>query len=290
MASREHLAYVQKLIDQLINDSGISVETINLISATRGPGLIGSLLVGYTYAKTLAYQLKIPLMGINHLEGHIYAGIMNNTDLQFPFLALIISGGNTLLLKVRDHGCYKYLGQTRDDAAGEAIDKVGTMLNLSYPAGPSMEKLAREGNPGMFKFPVPNPPQFDFSYSGLKTAVLYKLREMNEKQIIKSRANIAAAFLDSLIRSLILKLDKACKQYNYTSILITGGVAVNSILQNKIRKKFTARGVKVFFPEPQWCGDNAAMIAYLGRLKYLRGESPDKLDQSADAQLKLDYC
>lgn len=278
------------MIDQLIQHSEVSLDSIDLISATRGPGLIGSLLVGYTYAKTLAYLLKIPLMGINHLEGHIYAGIMNNTDLQFPFLVLIVSGGNTLLLEVRDHGCYKYLGQTRDDAAGEAIDKVGTMLSLNYPAGPSLEKLAREGNSSIFKFPVPNPPQLDFSYSGLKTAVLYKLREMKREQIIKSRADVAAAFLDSLIRSLILKLNKACEQYNYSSILITGGVAVNSILQKEIRKKFIPRGVKVFFPESQWCGDNAAMIAYLGRLKYLRGESPDQLNQSADAQLKLDYC
>jgi len=222
-----------------------------------------------------------------HLEGHIYAGLLNRNDLSFPFLSLIISGGNTILLRVDNHFKYKLLGQTRDDAAGEAIDKVGTMIGLKYPAGPEMEKLAKNKTSDNFSFPKPSPPGYDFSYSGLKTAVLYTIKKMTDEDIYKQRENIASAFLNSLSHSLIDKVVLACVNEKMSDVLVTGGVAVNSLLQNEFNKVLEKYSIKTYYPDNDLCGDNAAMIAYLGYERYCRLNETDNLDSYPNARMKL---
>lgn len=287
IASREHIAYIYKLVNSCIKESGIKLNQIDLVAVTKGPGLIGSLLVGYIFAKTLSYSLKIPYIGVNHLEGHIYSGILSNREIKYPFINLLISGGNTLIIKVKSEGCYKILGQTRDDAAGEAIDKVGTMLGFKYPAGKEMEKSALKGNSKKYKFPRPSPPGLDLSYSGLKTSLLYFLRERTEKEIYKNKNDIVASFLSALIDSLLLKTNLAVKTENIKTVLVTGGVSINSILQNKFKKDLNKYNVKTYFPSDELCGDNAQMIAFLGEKLFKKRGHGDSLDQSVDPRLKI---
>jgi len=287
IASREHIAYIYKLVNDCILESNTKLNKINLIAVTRGPGLIGSLLVGFIFAKTLSYSLKIPYIGVNHLEGHIYSGLLSNNDIEYPFINLLISGGNTLIIKVESEGIYKILGQTRDDAAGEAIDKVGFLLGYKYPAGAEMEKNALQGDPEKYRFPRPSPSGFDLSYSGLKTSVLYFLREKNIEEINKNKNNIAASFLSALIDSLLFKVEMALKSENIKTLLVTGGVAINSILQNKFKKYLNRRNITTYFPRDELCGDNAQMIAYLGEKLFKRKGKGDSLDLGVDPRLKI---
>ncbi len=287
LASREHIRYILPLFDETLKIANVSESSIDLVAVTKGPGLIGSLLTGYVFAKTWAFCLGKPYVGVNHLEGHLYAGLLDCEELNFPFLTLIISGGNTLLVLARDHGDYLALGGTRDDAAGEAIDKVGTMLGLKYPAGPEMEKLAEKGNSRFISFPRPSPPGLDFSYSGLKTAVLYAVKEMSEEDKVENKNDIAASFLAALIDSLIMKSSEALKVCGCMKLLVTGGVAANDILFNRFTEEFRPKKIAVFRPKKELCGDNAAMIAYLGSSIFGKKGESDDFSQKADPRLKF---
>lgn len=287
LASREHIKFLLPLYYEAIKISGVSPDEIKLVAVTRGPGLIGSLLSGFVFAKTWAWAYEKPYVGVNHLEGHIYAGLLDCEDIDFPFISLVISGGNTLLVLVKGHGEYQLLGSTRDDAAGEAIDKVGTLIGLKYPAGVEMEKLAREGIADFIKFPRPNLPGYEFSYSGLKTSVLYYLREMSDDQIEKQKKNIASSFLAALFESLIEKSISALKHYKCERLLLTGGVAADDILYDMASVECKKIGCRVFRPRKELCGDNAAMIAYLGQFKYKKQNGSDPLDLTADPRLRF---
>ncbi|MBN1150325.1 tRNA (adenosine(37)-N6)-threonylcarbamoyltransferase complex transferase subunit TsaD [candidate division WOR-3 bacterium] len=287
LASREHIKFLLPIFDNAVKVSGVSQDEIELVAVTRGPGLIGSLLSGFVFAKTWAWVHQKPYIGVNHLEGHVYAGLLDCPDIEFPFVSLIVSGGNTMLVLVRDHGDYKLLGSTRDDAAGEAIDKVGTLIGLQYPAGAEMEKLAKRGNKDFIRFPKPNLPNYEFSYSGLKTSVLYALREMSEEKIEEQKNNIALSFLASLFESLVEKSLSAVKHFKCDRLLLTGGVAANDILYEMARIECEKIGCCVFRPRKELCGDNAAMIAYLGQFKYAKQNGSDPFHLKADPRLKF---
>ncbi|MBN2363992.1 tRNA (adenosine(37)-N6)-threonylcarbamoyltransferase complex transferase subunit TsaD [candidate division WOR-3 bacterium] len=287
LASREHLRHILPLFYKALKISGIGEKDIELVSVTKGPGLIGSLLTGYVFAKTWAFCTEKPYVGVNHLEGHVYAGLLDCEELEFPFISLIISGGNTLLVLVKGHGEYELIGATRDDAAGEAIDKVGTLLGLKYPAGPEMEKLAEKGSSQYIKFPRPALPGFEFSYSGLKTAVLYALREMNAEEITEKKNDIAASFLEAMIESLMVKSLESLKAYKCRRLLLTGGVAANDILYKRFSLESGSKRFRVFRPKKEYCGDNAAMIAYLGQFVYKRNYASHSFSQKADPRLKF---
>jgi N6-L-threonylcarbamoyladenine synthase len=268
-AAREQLKYILPVINESLQAADTNFEAIDAIAVTYGPGLIGSLLVGVETAKTLAYALNKPLVPVNHMVGHIYANFIDQTAITFPLLALVVSGGHTDLLFMEKHGSFKLLGGTRDDAAGEAFDKIGRLLGLPYPAGPVIEKLAQEGNPKRFRFPRPliGSPDYDFSFSGLKTAVLREVQKIGplDDQTTK---DLARATQDAIIDVLTKKTLKAANQYNVKSILLSGGVAANqklrdtfSVLSSPASLRGEQSSVKLFAPAKSFCTDNAAMIA-----------------------------
>lgn len=284
VASRNHLLKIRSVLLEAIlkvnNDSKTIknfLYSLDAIAVTVGPGLIGSLLVGVSFAKALAYALDKPLIPVNHIEGHIYANFISEYNGQkfkipsFPFLALIISGGHTILILVKDHFHYQILGQTLDDAVGEAFDKVGKMLGLSYPAGPEIERLAQKGDPQAFSFPRPliKESNFNFSFSGLKTAVLYTLKyqkpNLKEAQVV---CDLAASFQQAVIDVLLSKTQKAALEYGVSNIVVSGGVAANQTLRNTFISTLSSQHIEVFFPEKIFCTDNAAMIGAAGFYAY----------------------
>jgi N6-L-threonylcarbamoyladenine synthase len=287
-AAREQVKYILPVIKKTLEKANTSVDQIDAIAVTYGPGLIGSLLVGVETAKTLAFVLKKPIIPVNHMVGHIYANfIQENTNLTpaFPLLALVVSGGHTDLLLMKHHGDFTLLGGTRDDAAGEAFDKIGRMLGLSYPAGPEIERRAHQGDPKHFRFPRPllYEDTYEFSFSGLKTAVLREVRAL--LQINETTINdICRATQDAIIDVLVKKTLKAAKEYNVTSILLSGGVAANQTLGETFEKiiheqKLTA---KLFAPPKNLCTDNAAMIASAA---YFNNKPVPWKDITADPEL-----
>jgi N6-L-threonylcarbamoyladenine synthase len=281
LAGRSHIERVHRVIEEAVQIAGIHLKDIDLIAVTMGPGLIGSLLVGLNTAKGLSYGLNTPMIGVNHLEGHLFA-IFLQKKIQFPFIALIVSGGHTDLYRVSDFGSYKVLGRTRDDAAGESFDKVGKMLGLPYPGGPAIEKLARNGNAKAHKFPRAylEKGSLDFSFSGLKTSVRTFLqnREKNAS-ITLTDEDVSAGFQEAVIDVLVDKLISACKQEGLTRIVVTGGVASNGALRVAVKQAAQDCGFDASFPDPIFCTDNAAMIACAGHHKFAR-------DQSLTADLK----
>ncbi len=267
VAAREQLKYILPVIKESLDKAKTKIEEINAIAVTIGPGLVGSLLVGIETAKTISMLYKKPIIPVNHLHGHMYANFINNdqnTNVKFPAIILIVSGGHTDLLLMKGHGNFKWLGGTRDDAAGEAFDKIGRLLNLPYPGGPSIEKAAENGNPESFDLPRPmiGSKDFDFSFSGLKTAVLKEtktIKQYNNKII----SDLAASTQKAIIEVLIKKTIKAATKYNAKSILLSGGVAANQRLRDEL-ELFAIRHMpkaKIFFPQKFLCTDNAAMIA-----------------------------
>jgi N6-L-threonylcarbamoyladenine synthase len=268
-AAREQLKYIKPVINEALQKADTKIEKIDAIGVTYGPGLIGSLLVGIETAKTLAYVLQKPIVPINHMVGHIYANFINQSSIEFPLLALVVSGGHTDLLLMKAHGDLQLLGGTRDDAAGEAFDKIGRLLGLSYPAGPQIEKLAKQGDPKRFRFPRPliGSDDFDFSFSGLKTAVLREVQRQHnpDDQTIK---DLARATQDAIIDVLIKKTIKAAKQYDVNAILLSGGVAANQTLRDHFSSLTTHLPFKLFSPEKNLCTDNAAMIAAAAYFTY----------------------
>jgi len=271
LASRQHLQAIGPLVDAALVDAGLTLDDIEGLAVARGPGLIGALLVGVSYAKALAFARDLPLVGVHHIEGHILA-IMLEQPVATPFLALAVSGGHSHLFRVDGVGRYLLLGRTVDDAAGEAFDKVAKMLGLPYPGGPVIDRLAAQGHGAGIRFPRPmlNKPNLDFSFSGLKTSVLTYLETLPPQPDEQTIADIAAAFQEAAVDVLVQKTLRAAEQQNLERLVVAGGVACNSGLRQAFRAAELSSGLKIYFPSPQLCSDNAAMLAvaaddYLGR-------------------------
>ena len=282
IASREHDKILNQMVFDTLNDSKKSISDLDGIAVTQGPGLMGALLSGVCFAKGLSLGLKIPIIGINHLEAHIFANLLSDPKLKFPFICLLVSGGHTQLWDVESLGKYKLLGETRDDAAGEAFDKGARILGLGYPGGPEIEKIAKNGDQGSIKFPRPlmKHKNYEFSFSGLKTALLYYVKDGENKKT----SDIAASYQYAIVEVLISKLKLAVEDMNCDTCVIAGGVAANELLRNII-KEFLPN-TYVIFPEISLCTDNAAMVAYLGEL-YLNNREKTAIDFKVYPNMKL---
>lgn len=285
IASREHTRFIVPIVDRALDEARIEFTNIDAIAVTRGPGLIGCLLVGVSYARNLGLSLNIPVLGINHLEGHLATALINSGD-KFPLLCLIASGGHTSLVVVNEFRKYNILGRTRDDAAGEAFDKVAKLLGINYPGGAKLDKLASEGNSDRFKFPSVKlkKGRWDFSFSGLKTAVSLKIKELGNRNEIK--ADIAAGFRKAAVSMLISRLRDAIEYSRCRRFAIVGGVAQNSLLRTEARKLSDECGIEYYFPPLDLCGDNGAMIALAGWMEF-KHETVITQDFDAAAYLPL---
>ncbi len=272
LSSRAHLQIIAPLFKQALEAAKITRDEIDVVAATAGPGLIGALLVGLNFGKALAYSLNKPFVAVNHIEGHIYSGFLMEEKPEFPILTLVVSGGHTLLLLVEDDLNITKLGSTIDDAAGEAFDKVAKMIGLGYPGGPKVQEYSEKGDPKAILFPVANlKGEYDFSFSGLKTAVLRHIqKEFKNTEDIpeEEKPNIAASFQDAVVRALGKKVEKAIKNYDVKTLSLVGGVAANKAIRNKFSEFAKKYNKKIVIPDIEFCGDNAAMIAYRGSKLY----------------------
>ena len=266
IASRRHIVNVMPVIDEALQQAGVELSAINQIAVTYGPGLVGALLVGVSAAKALAFARDIPLIGVNHLEGHIFANFLSHEELMPPFMALVVSGGHTALIHVHGYNHFTLMGQTRDDAAGEAFDKVARVMGLPYPGGPEIDKLAAEGDEDAIDFPraLREKGNYEFSFSGLKSAVLNYLNEMKMKRVEVNRADVAASFQKAVIEVLVQKSLEALSEAKLNTLVLAGGVAANSALERRLREAAEELGVRFYFPSKILCTDNAAMIACRG--------------------------
>lgn len=279
LASRAHQQNILPVVSQALDQAGVTMDNVDAIAFTRGPGLLGSLIVGTSFAKGLALASAKPLVEVNHLQGHILSHFIkvegrDNTQPEFPFLALLVSGGHTQIVRVDDYLQFTVLGQTIDDAVGEAFDKCSKMMDLGYPGGPIIDRLAKEGNPKRFRFAKPNIPDLDFSFSGIKTSLLYFLRDSLKEDpdfIEKNKNDLCASFQKDLVDILMKKLVKATEITGIKQIVAGGGVAANSALRNAITSEGVKRGWSTFLPELRFTTDNAAMIAIVGYYKYQKG-------------------
>ncbi len=289
LAGRSHVERIHHIIETALKEAGVTLHDIDLIAATQGPGLVVSLLVGLNTAKALAYSLDIPVMGINHLEGHVLA-IFLQEKVPFPFLALIVSGGHTDLCRVDGFGRYRILGRTRDDAAGESFDKVAKMLGLGFPGGPLIEKIARQGNAGAHDFPRAwlEKDSLDYSFSGLKTAVRNTLAKHQNGSSL-AEEDIAAGFQEAVVEVLVRKSLAACRQESLKRIVVTGGVAANRYLRDRMTTAAQKEGIDVFVPQPVLCTDNAAMIACAGYYRFRDGLDSESDPFSLDAHPNLPF-
>lgn len=267
LASRDHVRRVIPLVRQVMCDADVSLDQINVIAYTQGPGLGGALLVGASIANALAYALDIPTIGIHHLEGHLLSPLLSDPAPEFPFVALLVSGGHTQLMRVDGVGLYTLLGETLDDAAGEAFDKSAKLLGLSYPGGPALAKLAALGRPGLYKLPRPmlHSGDLDFSFSGLKTAVMTLVKQSNNDE--QTRADIACAVQEAIVDVLAHKARAALAQTGLNQLVVAGGVGANQLLRSRLTEGIGKRGGKVFYPDLEFCTDNGAMIAFAGALR-----------------------
>ena len=282
IASREHDKLLNQMVFDTLNDSKISLSDLHGVAVTQGPGLMGTLLSGICFAKGLSQGLNIPIIGINHLEAHIYANFLSEPDLEFPFICLLVSGGHTQLWFIENLGKYKMLGETRDDAAGEAFDKGARILGLNYPGGPEIEKMAEKGNQYSVKFPRPlmKEKNFEFSFSGLKTSLLYCIKE---NKINKIR-DIAASYQYAIIEVLSTKLKWAVEEMGCDTCVIAGGVAANKLLRNYVKELLPNHCV--IFPKMSLCTDNAAMVAYLGEV-YFNHRQESEIDFQVFPNMRL---
>ncbi len=287
LASRDHVRKLLPLIEGALSDAGLKADEIDGIAYTAGPGLVGALLVGASVARSLAFAWDKPALGVHHLEGHLLAPMLEPQAPTFPFLALLVSGGHTLLAEVRGIGDYEIIGASVDDAAGEAFDKTAKLLGLSYPGGPALAKLADSGQPGRFKFPRPmlDRPGLDFSFSGLKTAVVVALRNLTLDDAM--RADVAAEFQCAVVDTLAAKCERALDQTGFDALVVAGGVGANRALRERLAVMGQRRGVRVYYPRPEFCTDNAAMIAYAGYRRLVAGQHDD-LAIRATARWPLD--
>ena len=288
VASRMHIEAISGVVEEALLKANITLEKIDAIGVTYGPGLVGALLVGLQFAKGLAFASKKPLVGVNHIEGHICANYIQHKDLKPPFISLVVSGGHTFIVHVKDYGIYEVIGQTRDDAAGEAYDKVARALGLGYPGGPKIDKLAKEGNPKAITFPKANfhEETLDFSFSGVKSAVLNYLNKCNMQNIEINKADVAASFQQAVVDVLKDNVLLTCKKKNIDTIAIAGGVASNSTLRETLINEAGKKGIKVLFPTHILCTDNAAMIGSAAYFNFINGKVND-LNLNAKPNLKL---
>ncbi|MBK8370237.1 MAG: tRNA (adenosine(37)-N6)-threonylcarbamoyltransferase complex transferase subunit TsaD [Saprospiraceae bacterium] len=288
VASRQHQQNIVPVVDKAITEAGITLQDISAIAFTRGPGLLGSLLVGVSFAKALAMSLDNPLIEVHHMQAHILAHFAMDKKPEFPFLCLTVSGGHTQIVLVRDYLDMEILGQTIDDAAGEAFDKAGKLLGLPYPAGPHIDKLARNGKP-VYSFPIPNIPELNFSFSGFKTSVLYFLEKnvQNNPNFIKENLeNLCSSIQNTIIVILLKKLELAIKLHKVDTIAMAGGVSANSGLREALLQFGRTNHKKIFIPAFEYCTDNAAMIGITGYYKYLKGDFAE-LSVSPDPRMKM---
>lgn len=288
IASRKHIEKINQVIESALAEADVSLEDITAIAVTYGPGLVGALLVGVAEAKALAYAAKKPLVGVHHIEGHVSANFIENPDLEPPFVCLIVSGGHTHLVIVRDYGEFEIIGHTRDDAAGEAFDKVARAVGLGYPGGPKVDKAAREGNPHAIEFPrakVGDNP-YDFSFSGLKSAVLNYINHAKMTGEDICVPDLAASFQNAVVESLVSRAIMAAKEYGYDKLAIAGGVASNSALRQGMKEACEKEGIQFYHPSPVYCTDNAAMIGAAAYYEYQKG-TRSGWDLNAVPNLKL---
>jgi N6-L-threonylcarbamoyladenine synthase len=298
IASRAHLTSIVPVVTRAIGDAGLTLDDIDAIGVTNGPGLVGALLVGVSYGKAMAFTRGIPLIGVHHMEGHLFATALEHRDAVPPFTALLVSGGHTLLVDVAEWGSYRLLGATRDDAAGEAFDKVAKLLGLPYPGGRHVERIARDGDPSRFRFTRPmlrrdqsagDPDYYDVSFSGIKTAVLLAVRSLTTDGRVlddRDRADLARGFQDSLVETLAEKALRAAREHGRKRVVLGGGVACNGALAAAVTSRAATIGASVFAPTPRLATDNAAMIARAGLFRFERGERAG-LDLNAYASLPL---
>jgi N6-L-threonylcarbamoyladenine synthase len=266
LASRDHCVKIITVLEEALVD--IDLHSIDQVAYTSGPGLLGALLIGESFAQGLSTALNVPLIPINHLEGHLMSPIMEFPEITVPYISLLVSGGHSMIVDVEDRGDYKILGQSQDDAVGEAFDKVGKLLGLPYPGGPHIEKMALEGNPKAYEFPRPmmHSDNLDLSFSGLKTAVLYTVRDIEDLNN-QVKADVAASFQQAVIDVLTKKIKKAIELTGRDEVIIAGGVAANKALRSAVKELENSMGIKVYYPDLKYCGDNAAMIAFVGSLR-----------------------
>ncbi len=288
IASRKHIEKINQVIEEALENAQVTLDDLDAVAVTYGPGLVGALLVGVAEAKAISYAKNIPLVGVHHIEGHISANYIEHKDLKPPYLCMVVSGGHTHLVLVKDYGTYEILGRTRDDAAGEAFDKVARAIGLGYPGGPKIDKLSKEGNPHAITFPkaqVAGAP-LDFSFSGLKSAVLNYINGCRMKNEPINEADIAASFQEAVVSVISEKTVMAAKEYGIDTVCLAGGVASNSALRNRMKECCENAGLKFCYPSPIYCTDNAAMIGAAGYYEYLAG-TRHGLDLNAVPNLKI---
>lgn len=285
LASRDHLKKLPYLVEEALREAGIGWREVELVGVTHGPGLIGPLVVGVSYAKGLCVALDIPLVGVHHLAAHLFAHRLSHPEINPPFLGLIVSGGHTELVVVREWDDLRVIGTTRDDAAGEALDKLGRLVGLGYPAGPAIDNLARRGDPHAIPFPRPMLGEgFDMSFAGLKTAAVRWLRDHPHPDL----PDLCASYLEAIVDVLVDKAIRAARIYGLSRIVVVGGVAANSRLREVFPGKAAERGMEVTFPPPELCTDNAAMVAACAHFRFAERNHRDPLSLSPDANLPLD--
>ena len=288
VASRMHIEVISGVVEEALEKANVTLDKIDAIGVTYGPGLVGALLVGLQFAKGLAFSTKKPLIGVNHIEGHICANYIQHKDLKPPFVSLVVSGGHTFIVHVKDYGQYEVIGQTRDDAAGEAYDKVARALGLGYPGGPKIDKLSKEGNPNAITFPKANfhDDTLDFSFSGVKSAVLNYLNKAKMQNVEVNKADVAASFQKAVIEVLKDNVLATCKSKKVNKIAIAGGVASNSALRETLINAAKKNNIEVLFPAPILCTDNAAMIGSAAYFNLVNNKISD-LNLNAKPNLKL---
>lgn len=288
IASRKHIEKVNQVIEKALSDAGITLKEVTAVAVTYGPGLVGALLVGVSAAKAIAFAADKPLVGVHHIEGHISANYIENKELDPPFICLVVSGGHSHLVVVKDYGEYEIIGRTRDDAAGEAFDKIARAIGLGYPGGPKIDKVSKEGNPDAIRFPRAkvDGSTYDFSFSGLKSAVLNYLNSCEMKGIAVNQADVAASFQKAVIDVLVGHSMDAVSQYHFKKFAIAGGVASNTSLRAAFEKACREKGLEFYHPSPVYCTDNAAMIGVAGYYEYCKG-TRHGWDLNAVPNLKL---
>lgn len=286
VASRKHLEAISLVVDEALKEANLKLDDVDAVGATYGPGLVGALLVGFQYAKGLSYALNKNFIGVNHIEGHISSCFLDNEDLEPPFMSLVISGGHTIILNVLDYCVYEKVGETRDDAIGEVFDKIARKLNLSYPGGPNIEKLGRNGNESAICFPMSKfeDDTLDFSYSGLKSSTLNYINQCELKNIEFSREDLCASFQKTAVDMLIKNVDRAMNRFGIKTLCIVGGVSANNYLRKRFSNYF--KDVKIYYPSRELCTDNGAMIASAAYYSYLKnGRSEYSLNVSPSVKI-----
>ncbi len=288
LASRDHVRKLLPLVHKALEDAKLALNQLTGIAYTSGPGLIGALLVGATFGRSLAWSLNIPSLGVHHLEAHLFAAMLEEQSPSYPFITLLVSGGHTQLMRVNQLGNYQILGETLDDAVGEAFDKTAKLLGLPYPGGAKLAELANQGRPGRFHFPRPmiDRPDFDFSFSGLKTAVIQAWQKSAKDE--QTKADLAYAFQEAAIETLVIKTVRAIQREKIHHLVIAGGVGANRLLRQRLRETLALHDVATYFPRIEFCTDNAAMVAYLGFLRLKAGQLDSDLGIHVRARWPVD--